>query len=90
MMKNRRRELRVTSRDDDLMIEAAGLLGVTVSEFVLDRVVADAEKVVDAHRSIRLQPDSYLRFLKSLDGPVKSQQQLLKQIKLSRPFKHAN
>jgi uncharacterized protein (DUF1778 family) len=52
--------------------------------------VADAEKVVEAHRSIRLQPDSYFRFLKSLDGPMKSQQQLLKQIKSSRPFKHAN
>lgn len=89
-MKNRRRELRLTSRDDDLMIEAAGLLGISVSEFVLDRAVADAETVVDAHRSIRLQPDSYFRFLKSLDGPMKSQQQLLKQIKSSRPFKHAN
>ena len=52
--KDHRRELRLSSTDDDLITEAAGLLGLSVSEFLLGRAVADAEAIVDAHRSLRL------------------------------------
>jgi len=57
--KDHRRELRLSSTDDDLITEAAGLLSMTVSEFLLGRAVADAETIVDAHRSVRLQRASY-------------------------------
>jgi len=90
MLKDKRRELRITSQNDDLIVEAAGLLGVSVSEFLIDRAVVDAEEVVEAHRTIRLQSGSYERFLDSLDQPTKAPQELLRQIKASRSIKHVD
>jgi uncharacterized protein (DUF1778 family) len=88
--KDRRRELRLSSRDDDLITEAAGLLGLSVSEFLLGRAVADAEAIVDAHRTIRLKQDSYDRFFRALDAPPKPVAKLVDQIHKSRPLKHAD
>jgi uncharacterized protein (DUF1778 family) len=87
--KDHRRELRLSSTDDDLITEAAGLLGMTVSEFLLGRAVADAETIVDAHRSVRLQRASYDRFLAALDAPPKPVSKLMEQIRKSRALKHA-
>jgi uncharacterized protein (DUF1778 family) len=87
--KDHRRELRLSSSDDDLITEAAGLLGMTVSEFLLGRAVADAETIVDAHRSVRLQRASYDRFLAALDAPPKPVSKLVEQIRKSRALKHA-
>lgn len=86
MVKNRRRELRIDSRDDDLIAEAAGIVGVSVSEFMVARALADAEAVVEGHHSIRLSPDSYERFLQALDRPLQPPRELINQIKLSRQF----
>ena len=86
--KDHRRELRLSSSDDDLITEAAGLLGLSVSEFLLGRAVADAEAIVDAHRTVRLQQDSYDRFLLALDAPPKPVAKLVDQIRKSRPLKH--
>lgn len=88
--KDHRRELRLSSSDDDLITEAAGLLGLSVSEFLLGRAVADAEAIVDAHRTVRLQQDSYDRFLLALDAPPKPVAKLVDQIRKSRPLKHAD
>ena len=88
--KDHRRELRLSSSDDDLITEAAGLLGLTVSEFVLGRAVADAEAIVDAHRTVRLQQDCYDRFLGALDSPPKPVAKLVDQIRKSRPITHGD
>lgn len=80
----------MSSSDDDLITEAAGLLGLSVSEFLLGRAVADAEAIVDAHRTVRLQQDSYDRFLVALDAPPKPVAKLVDQIRKSRPLKHAD
>lgn len=88
-IKDQRRELRLSSGDDDLIVEAAGLVGVSVSEFVLSRAVADAEAIVDAHRSVRLQQESYDRFLAVLDEPAKPVSQLVEQIRKSGALKPA-
>jgi uncharacterized protein (DUF1778 family) len=88
--KDHRRELRLSSTDDDLITEAAGLVGLSVSEFLLGRAVADAEAIVDAHRTVRLQQDSYDRFLVALDSPPKPVAKLVDQIRKSRPLKHAD
>lgn len=90
MPKDKRRELRIASQDDDVIVEAAGLVGVSVSEFLIDRALKDAEELVEAHRSIQLQSDSYKRFLVSLDRPAQAPQELLRQIKASRPIKHVD
>jgi uncharacterized protein (DUF1778 family) len=88
--KDHRRELRLSSTDDDLITEAAGLLGLSVSEFLLDRAVADAEAIVDAHRSVRLKQESYDRFLAALDAPPEPVTLLVGQIRKSQALKHAD
>jgi uncharacterized protein (DUF1778 family) len=88
--KDHRRELRLSSSDDDLITEAAGLLGMTVSEFLLGRAVADAEALVEAHRTVRLQQESYERFLAVLDTPPKPLSKLVGQVRKSRILKHAD
>jgi uncharacterized protein (DUF1778 family) len=87
--KDHRRELRLSSSDDDLITEAAGLLGLSVSEFLLNRAVADAEAIVEAHRTVRLQENAYERFLAVLDEPARPIGHLVDQIRKSRPIKHA-
>ena len=84
--KKNRREIRLTASDDDLITEAAGLAGMTVTEFLLDKAVADAEALVDAHHAIRLQSEAYDRFLKALDGPPVPVTELVDQIRKSRPL----
>jgi uncharacterized protein (DUF1778 family) len=88
--KDHRRELRLSSSDDDLITEAAGLLGLSVSEFLLNRAIADAEVIVEAHRTVRLHEDAYGRFLAALDAPARPDDQLVDQIRKSRPLKHAD
>jgi uncharacterized protein (DUF1778 family) len=88
--KDHRRELRLSSTDDDLITEAAGLLGLSVSEFLLGRAVADAEAIVDVHRSVRPNQESYDRFLAALDSPPKPVTLLVDQIRKSQAFKHAD
>jgi len=90
MLKDKRRELRIASQDDDLIVEAAGILGISVSEFLVDRAVSDAERVVEAHRSISLQPDAYRRFLDALDQAAEAPKELLRQIRASRVIKHVD
>jgi uncharacterized protein (DUF1778 family) len=87
-MKDRRRELRLSSREDDLIVEAAGIMDVSVSEFLLDRAVSDAEAVVSAHRTVTLDPDQYRRFLEVLDAPTSPPPDLVDQVRRSRPLKH--
>jgi uncharacterized protein (DUF1778 family) len=84
--KTNRREIRLTARDDDLITEAAGLAGLTVTEFLLDKAVADAEALVDAHHAIRLQSEAYDQFLKALDSPPVPIAELVEQIHKSRPL----
>jgi uncharacterized protein (DUF1778 family) len=88
--KDQRRELRLSSSDDDLITEAAGLVGMSVSEFLLGRAVADAEAIVDAHRTIRLQEEDYDRFLAALDAPPQKLPKLREQIRKSRALKHVD
>ena len=49
--KDRRREVRLASSDDELLTEAAGILGVTVSEFLLERALSDAAAPRGARRA---------------------------------------
>ena len=90
MPKDKRRELRITSQDDDLIVEAAGLAGVSVSEFLIERALKDAGELVEAHRLIHLQSDPYQRFLAALDRPAQAPRELLRQINASRPIKHVD
>lgn len=89
-MKTQRREVRLSPHEDDLIVEAAGLSGVSVSEFLLDRAVADAQETVDAHHTIRLDSEAHRKFLAALDSPSAPPAELVDQIRKSRPLKHVD
>ena len=89
-IKNRRRELRITSHDEDLLIEAAGLTGVSVSEFLLTKAIQDAEELVEQHRNIGLDSDSYSRFLATLDRSASAPAELVKQLRKTRLLNHSD
>jgi uncharacterized protein (DUF1778 family) len=88
--KDQRRELRLSTHDDDLITEAAGLLGVSVSEFLLERAVAEAADVVDAHHTVTLESQRFDQFLAALDAPPRPNEALREQIRRSRPLKHVD
>jgi len=89
-VKDKRREVRISADDDDLLAEAAGLTGVSVSEFLLDRAIADAATVVGAHHAIQLAEDDHERFLKALDGPVRPPKELVAQARRARRLKRVD
>jgi len=88
--KDKRREVRISADDDDLLAEAAGLAGVSVSEFLLDRALSDAADLVDAHRTIRLADEDHDRFLAALDEPVRSLEELIAQARQARRLKRVD
>jgi uncharacterized protein (DUF1778 family) len=83
-VKDKRREVRNSSADDELLVEAAGLLGVSVSEFLLDRARVDAAAIVESHRSIVLAEAAFDTFLQALDAPVRPPQALVEQARKAR------
>ncbi|MHB8296560.1 MAG: type II toxin-antitoxin system TacA family antitoxin [Acidimicrobiales bacterium] len=89
-LKDRRREVRLSAKDEDLLVEAAGVVGVSVTEFLLDRALSDAEQVVDEHRTIQLGETAYARFLEALDQPVPAPTELMEQAAKARPLKHVD
>ena len=88
--KDKRREVRIAADDDDLLAEAAGLAGVSVSEFLLDRALSDAADLVDAHRTIRLANEDHDRFLAALDGPVRPPEELIAQARQAGRLKRVD
>lgn len=85
-VKDRRREVRLSAHDDDLVVEAAGLAGVSVSEFLLDRAIGDAEALIATHRTILLAESDYAAFLAALDEPCGPPVELVSQVRRSRRF----
>lgn len=47
--KDRRRELRLSREDEELITEAAALSGTTFTGFVLEEAIARAREIVEAH-----------------------------------------
>lgn len=89
-LKDKRREVRISASDDELLAEAAGLAGISVSEFLLDRALADAAALVEAHRTIRLADDAYRRFVEALDAPIRPPETLAAQARRARPLKRVD
>ena len=68
---DRQWDFRVTSRTDGLVRRAATLMGVSVSEFVVDSAVARAESVIASGWPRRLSSAEFKRFVAALDrAPV--------------------
>ena len=88
--KTKRRELRISSNDDNLLIEASGLLGISVSEFLLSKALPDAERLVEKSRVISLRDDAYKKFLEILDAPAHVALNLATQAQEARAIKHVD
>lgn len=85
-----RREFRLSEQDDELLVEAAGLLGVSISEFIVAHAVADAEAVVRAHHVIELNADAYNQFMAALDAPPAGNVAWADAVRRARPLKSAD
>jgi len=79
--KESRLNIRCDMRARELLDKAATYSHVSISEFVLSNALASAEKVVQAHENITLQPDDFRAFLAALDAPTEPNPALEKAFK---------
>ena len=68
IVKESRLNIRCDIRARELLDKAATYAHVSISEFVLSHALASAEKIVQAHENITLQPEDFNAFLAALDG----------------------
>jgi uncharacterized protein (DUF1778 family) len=73
-----RLDLRLESRDKNLIAKAAALRGVAVSAFVRDVVLREADAAVAADTVVMLSEDESRRFLAALDEPFRPNARLKK------------
>lgn len=70
--KESRLNIRCDVRTRALLDKAATYAHVSLSEFVLSQALATAEKIVQDHENITLQPDHFQAFLDALDTPAEA------------------
>lgn len=80
-VKQSRLNIRCDSRAREILDKAATYTHVSVSEFVLSRALASAEKIVEENACITLGPVDFQAFLDALDAPVKPNAALKKAFK---------
>ena len=64
-------DLRVDSHKKRIISRAAALLGVNITQFILERVYPEAERIVAEDNRTRLPNAEWERFLAKLDEPPK-------------------
>ena len=74
--KEGRLNLRVTERQDHLIRRAAAALDKSVTEFVLESVALEAERVLAEQRWFMLSEAEWARFHELLDRPIPADKQL--------------
>ncbi|WP_374088439.1 DUF1778 domain-containing protein [Methylomicrobium lacus] len=79
--KESRLNIRCDARARELLDKAATYAHVSISEFVLTHALAAAEKIVQAHENITLQPEDFHAFLAALDTPTEPNPALKKAFK---------
>ena len=80
-VKQSRLNIRCDSRAREILDKAATYTHVSVSEFVLSRALASAEKIVEENTCVTLGPVDFQAFLDALDAPVKPNAALKKAFK---------
>jgi uncharacterized protein (DUF1778 family) len=76
--KDSRLHIRCDERTRQLLDKAAGYAHVNLSEFVLSRAVAAAERIVQEQESITLRVEDFHAFLAALDAPDEPNAALLR------------
>ncbi|MCY7353687.1 MAG: DUF1778 domain-containing protein [Lysobacter sp.] len=64
-----RLELRITTRDKQVVARAAELKGEGLSTFARGVLLREAQRIVEAEQSVTLSASQTKRFLKALDRP---------------------
>ena len=64
-------DLRLDSYKKSIVARAAELLGVNITQFIMDRVFPEAERIVLENRRIRLSSENWEQFCAKLDEPPK-------------------
>lgn len=69
-LKESRLNIRCDTYTRQLLDKAAGYAHVSISEFVLSSALLSAERVVQEHETITLNPQDFVAFLDALDVPA--------------------
>jgi uncharacterized protein (DUF1778 family) len=70
--KDRRIEVRATTRQEDVIKRAAAVTERTVTDFMLEAAVLEAERTLADRRRFSASADVYEQFLDALDRPLES------------------
>lgn len=74
---NNRMSLRINSKEKSLLIRAASLQQINLTEFVTRTVISAAHKIIDQHEQIKLTEKDSFRILELLENPPKPNKKLL-------------
>jgi uncharacterized protein (DUF1778 family) len=73
--------MRITPAQKALIVRAARLQGVTLTEFILENALHAASQLLAEERHIEMTPEQFKRFCRALDAPparnLKAMQRLL-------------
>jgi uncharacterized protein (DUF1778 family) len=64
-------DLRIDPYKKSVISRAAALLGINITQFIMERVFPDAERIVAEDNRTRLPKKEWERFLAKLDEPPK-------------------
>lgn len=71
-------DLRIDPYKKNVVSRAAQLLGVNITQFIMDRIFPEAERIVLEDNRIRLSKEDWDRFCSVLDQPPKDLLELRK------------
>ena len=83
--KSERIQLRVSSRDKDVLTAAAETKGVSLSEFITSTGVAEAEVVLADRTQVLLNQKDWMEFVRFLNSPPKKNERLARLLASERP-----
>ncbi len=82
-------DLRLDRYKKNIVARAAELAGVNITQFIMDRVFPEAERIVLENHRIRLSGKDWARFCARLDEPPRKLPELRKLLREPGIFKKA-
>ncbi|MFS0704040.1 DUF1778 domain-containing protein [Cellulomonas sp. 179-A 9B4 NHS] len=86
MTKNQRIEVRATERQESILRHAAAATDRTMTDFILDTAVDQAERILAERRWFVASEEQYAEFLRLLDTPLESTEKFEKLWSRPTPF----
>ncbi|MBZ5608656.1 MAG: DUF1778 domain-containing protein [Acidobacteriia bacterium] len=74
--RSKRINVRASAKEEDLMRRGAAERGLTLTEFIIEAVCAEAEETLADQRVFMLPQDRWATFVKALDRPPKQHQRM--------------